>query len=176
LVAPGVALLGDAACQVFSTHGSGIGIGLIAARIVGDTVASAHASGQDIGSVQALWPYARDFHRKWGGLPGSSDAFRRFSQGLAPLDGRDLFDSGILSVSMLRAGLEQRDVSVGPLELPGLALRAAIHPALTAKLLPVLARMPLIATLARSYPWAPPVDTPVLRRYESLMGKLVDGI
>jgi hypothetical protein len=34
-----VALIGDAACQVFSAHGSGIGAGMIAGKLVVDTVA-----------------------------------------------------------------------------------------------------------------------------------------
>ena len=37
--APGLALVGDAACQVFPAHGSGIGMGLIAGRMLADAVA-----------------------------------------------------------------------------------------------------------------------------------------
>ena len=47
-----VALLGDAACQVFSAHGSGVGIGLIAARMLADTLAS--GAGPD--SVRGALP------------------------------------------------------------------------------------------------------------------------
>jgi flavin-dependent dehydrogenase len=174
LVAPGVALVGDAASQVFSTHGSGIGIGLIAARLLGETLVEAHAAGGDIGSLDALWPYACRFHRRWGGLLGSSDAFRRFTQRLSADESRDLFDSGILTAAMLRDGLEQREMSIEPAELPSVIFSAVTHPWLAAKIVPVLARMPLISTLARSYPMGPPEDTPVLERYESMMAKLVD--
>lgn len=176
LIAPGLALLGDAAGQVFATHGSGIGIGLVAAKLLGDTVVRAHHAGRDIGELDALWPYPRTFHRRWGGLLGASDAFRRFSQKLTPHEARDLFDSGILTESMLRDGLEQREMSVGGTELPRLMARAALRPWLSAMLLPVLARMPLISLLAHSYPMEPPEDTPALARYERLMAQLVDTV
>src|SRR5690606_38217140 len=53
-----VALVGDAARQVFSAHGSGIGIGLVAARLLADTLAQGRTPRD----------YAVAFQRRWGGL------------------------------------------------------------------------------------------------------------
>ncbi len=98
-----VALIGDAACQVFSAHGSGIGAGLVAARVLADQLTE-HAS---------LEAYAVSWHRRYGGLFAGYDAFRRLSQTLAPHEIEHMLDSGLLDDWGARAGLEQRLPSLG---------------------------------------------------------------
>ncbi|MBK6856734.1 MAG: hypothetical protein IPG97_09370 [Microthrixaceae bacterium] len=73
--APGLALVGDAACQVFPAHGSGIGIGLIAGTMLADAVADA----ADPGDERTLWRYQAGFQHEFGGVLLASDIFRRLS-------------------------------------------------------------------------------------------------
>jgi menaquinone-9 beta-reductase len=93
-----VALLGDAACQVFSAHGSGIGSGLIAASVLADTLAEGRSPFQ----------YAVRWQRKWGGLFAGYDAFRRFSQTLSAQEIERLMRARLLDEAGAKAGLEQR--------------------------------------------------------------------
>jgi flavin-dependent dehydrogenase len=93
-----VALLGDAGTQVFSAHGSGIGLGLVAARQLADALAS--GAGPE--------GYARDFHRRWGTLLASYDLLRRASQRLSARHVGWMMRSGLMNESSVRAALEQR--------------------------------------------------------------------
>jgi flavin-dependent dehydrogenase len=100
-----VALLGDAASQVMSAHGSGIGLGLVAARQLADALASGEGPEG----------YARAFRRRWGLLLGSYDVFRRLSQRLSARQVSWLMRSRLLNETIVRAALEQRM----PLSIPG---------------------------------------------------------
>ncbi len=80
LAASGVALVGDAACMVFPAHGSGVGTGLIAARILADAV----VSDVDPGSEAALARYRAAFHRELGGVLAAYDVLRRMLQATRP--------------------------------------------------------------------------------------------
>jgi flavin-dependent dehydrogenase len=102
-----VALLGDAASQVMSAHGSGIGIGLVAAR----QLATALAAGEGPEG------YARAFRRRWGLLLASYDAFRRLSQRLSARQIAWMMRAGVLDERSVRTALEQRL----PLPIPGRA-------------------------------------------------------
>jgi flavin-dependent dehydrogenase len=92
-----VALLGDAACQVFSAHGSGIGAGLVAARMLSDALANA----------EDPWAYSVAWQRRFGGLFAIYDEFRRFSQSLDPDEVERLFDAELLDARGALAGLRQ---------------------------------------------------------------------
>ncbi len=140
-----VALLGDAGCQVFSAHGSGIGAGMVAARMLADAL------------VQHGDPcaYAVAWQRRFGGLFAAYDVFRRFSQTLEPGDLDRLVTSGLLDESAARAGLVQR---LPTLELGGLGrrLRAlARERDLARRLAPVGARMAAAGALYARYPRDP---------------------
>lgn len=93
-----VALVGDAACQVFSAHGSGIGAGMVAGRMLGESLARG----------RGVEGYARDWWRRYGAQYVFYDLFRRFSQLLSPRDMERLMSIGVLSEGRLLAGLEQR--------------------------------------------------------------------
>jgi len=93
-----VALLGDAGSQVFSAHGSGIGVGLVAARQLADALtrgAGPHG-------------YARAFRRRWGMLLASYDLFRRLSQRLSARQVSWMMRAGVLNETSVRTALEQR--------------------------------------------------------------------
>lgn len=108
LASDSVALVGDAACQVFAAHGSGIGAGMIAGRML----AQALANGDGPHAYAAAW------QRRYGGLFAAYDAFRRFSETLRPTDLDLLMDSGMLDPEAARAGLEQRLPDVAAASLP----------------------------------------------------------
>jgi flavin-dependent dehydrogenase len=175
-VAPGVALLGDAGSHIFSSHGSGIGISLIAARILSEAVGMAYASGADIGTVESLWNYPKKFHRRYGGLLGFADAMRRFTQSLTADETRMMFDEGILTVGMARDGLGQFKPTLAPGEaidqLRGLMKTLP----LAAKLVRVLGRIPAIYTLAANYPGRPAQSRVTVSAWDYAMSRLVESV
>lgn len=177
LVSHGVALLGDSACQVYATHGSGIGMGLVAGRILADTVSSAMHGRKDPGSPEALWGYGAAFHRRWGSLLGAADAFRRFTQLLSVDDIETLMGEGLITPSVLEDALGQRMPTVRTAELPSVVRGVLRSPGLAQRLLPVVARIPLIDLVASTYPLR---DTPHIQvdlyRYERRMRWLVDSV
>jgi len=97
-------MVGDAACQVYASHGSGVGMGLLGARALAD---AAHGE-TDPGSDAVLSRYAASFLRAHGGLLAGSDAFRRFVQGARPSELDAIMKSGLLDPALARAALIQR--------------------------------------------------------------------
>jgi menaquinone-9 beta-reductase len=134
-----VLLLGDAACQVFSAHGSGIGAGLIAARVLADTL----AGGGDAQAYSVAW------HRRWGGLMAGYDLFRRFSQKQSAGDFERLMDAGLLDEHGARAALVQRFPELDLARALSTARGLARHPALVATLARVGAAQALYARYPR---------------------------
>ena len=176
LVAPGLALLGDAAAQVFSSHGSGIGIGLLAARLLADVVGTAYAGGGDIGDLESLWDYPKRFHRQYGGLLCGSDVLRRFSQSLSLEETQTLFERGILTVGMARDGLGQFS--------PGLHLNETLDQVrglmkslpLAAQMLRALGRLPAISALNSRYPGRPAQARVTVGAWDFAMKRLVESV
>ncbi|MEZ4470848.1 MAG: FAD-dependent oxidoreductase [bacterium] len=166
LTHPGLALLGDAACQVFPAHGSGIGIGLIAARLLADSTASA----ADPGARAVVWRYGAQFHHQWGGLLAGYDLFRRLSQSLAPEETAALLASGLLTPTGTRAALAQRLPRVPLRDLPKLARGLTRTPRLGTRLLAVLGWMPAITAWAKRFPQVP--DEAARDRWASRMDAL----
>lgn len=104
LVAPGFALLGDACCQVFPLHGSGVGNGLIAARMLAEAV-----KGQtDPGATRTLWSYQVAFQREIGAVNAANDVLRCFSQKLDSGQVDELTNRGLIGSRSIEAGLGQR--------------------------------------------------------------------
>jgi flavin-dependent dehydrogenase len=121
-----VALLGDAACQVFPAHGSGIGAGIVAARMLAESLA-----GGSLRDYEVAW------HRRWGGLFAAYDAFRRWNQDMDPQLLDELMATGVIDATVARAGLDQTmpRLSLGALPPKALALRRQ------PRILPGLARL-----------------------------------
>ncbi len=167
--APGVALVGDAACQVFPAHGSGIGISLVA----GAMLAEATAGVDDPGDEGALWRYQAAFQRDHGGTLAAYDVVRRLSTRLGTRGVTEMFRSGLVGADSSAAALRQEWWSPAPSELPRLAAGLAARPALAARVLPALARASAAHRLYEQYPVEP--DDAALhrwsRRADALLGR-----
>ena len=149
--APGIALVGDAACQVMAGHGSGIGFGLIAGRLLADAV----GTDGDPGSAEALWRYQSGFLREFGATLGAYDAVRRMSVALGPGGVEELFASGVFSESLVRPGLEQRLGSLAPAEALAAGRALAVRPSLARVVVPALAAMGAARAVYATYPTRP---------------------
>jgi flavin-dependent dehydrogenase len=142
LVYDRVALVGDAASQVFPAHGSGIAQGMIAAR----TIAEALAGSGD------LLDYAVTYQRRWGALLASYDCFRRFSQRLSLEEVRSLMSSALFDSATSAAGMGQRWPVPAPEQAQAKITAALADPRLAARLLKVIARMGAVTGLYKAYP------------------------
>lgn len=168
--APGLALVGDAACQVFPAHGSGIGMGLMAGTALAESVAGA----DDPGDEATLWRYQSAFQHEHGGVLAAFDAFRRMSTALGGDGVAGMVRAGLLTEAMTVGGLDQRWQVPDPMAVPGMAARLARVPGVAAQMLPTLARGQVLLRTGRSHPDQP--DEAALarwdRRVERLLGRL----
>jgi len=142
LGAGGVALVGDAACQVYATHGSGVGMGLCAARLLADAV-----SGDDPGSEPVLHRYTMQFQRRYGGLLAGADAFRRLSQSLDHRHIAALIEDGLLDEKVLASGMAQRLPDAGARWLLERVIRGLGAPGTSARIFPTVLRMLALSAL-----------------------------
>lgn len=166
-VAAGLALVGDAACQVFPAHGSGIGMGLLAGTALADAVAGA----ADPGDEATLWRYQASFQHAYGGLLAAFDAFRRMSTALGGLGVRRMLRAGLLNENLARAGLDQRWQVPDRRSLPTMAYRMARVPSVAARMLPLLARGQLLYPMGGRYPAE--VDIGALARWDRRVDRLL---
>lgn len=165
--APGLALVGDSACQVFPAHGSGIGISLVAATML----AEATADQDDCGAADTLWTYQSSFLREHGGTLAAYDLVRRLSTRIGTAGVAAMFDAGLVGEGSTRAGLEQRWWTPPPSQLAELAPRLAGRPALAAKVMPTLARAKLAHRMYAAYPEV--ADEASLQRWSSAQQRLL---
>ncbi len=147
LAGGGLALVGDAACMAFPMHGSGVGAGLLAGRILAEAV----SSRRDPGSAGALGLYNRRVQRRIGAVHGVYDLVRAWAQRLGPEQQERLWSSGLLPSAALEAGHEQRLVRPGL----GLALKALAGarraPRLALSAAPLAVRVPALLAARRLY-------------------------
>jgi flavin-dependent dehydrogenase len=137
-----VALLGDAACQVYGAHGSGIGAQLVAAKVLADALASGRGPEG----------YARAWQRTWGGQFAGSAVFAAFSRGLATDDLARLIRAGWIGAWSARPTMEQRSPGPPPLrELPQLGRGFLSEPGVALRVAPVLARIAATRMVWRLY-------------------------
>lgn len=169
LGASGVALVGDAACQVFPAHGSGIGIGLVAGTILAEQV-----SGRaDPGSTEALWAYQHAFHSEHGGTLAAYDTFRRCNSALGSDGVRRMFRSGLFTTEMGGSGLDQRWSEPTQTQTVAAARAYRRDPGLARSMLPWLARCAVAARLGGRSPAEP--DLEGLRAWDRRLGRVVGG-
>jgi flavin-dependent dehydrogenase len=147
LVAPGIALVGDAACMVFPAHGSGVGFGLLAARTLAESVDAA-----DPGNERGLNRYAAAFLRRWGGTLAAYDLFRRLTERLDASAQGALIRAGVVSAASMRRGLDQRLPYPGPDDVAAFASVVTRVPRLAARAALVVARMPALVAAYGAYP------------------------
>lgn len=167
ITAPGVALVGDSACQVFPAHGSGIGMGLMAGRMLSDVVADTG----DPGNPDTLWRYQEGWHRAFGGPLAAFDGLRRMSTALGTRGVQAMIAAGLMSEQMVRAGLDQRWDPPPPGDLFGMAGRLARHPGLAATMVPMLLRSQLAGRQGERYPDDP--GEAALWRWEHRMARVL---
>jgi flavin-dependent dehydrogenase len=145
---PGCVVIGNAACQVFPAHASGIGVGQIAGKILAETV----GLYRDPGSHEAVWRYQAAFQREIGCLLGAYDVFRRLSQSLSPDDLHFLFESEMMNATTTLSGLAQQMPDISPLMGLRIASGGIRNPALLAKFATATSKMKLVYFLYKSYP------------------------
>jgi flavin-dependent dehydrogenase len=104
LAVAGFALIGDAGCQVFPAHGSGVGAGLVAARLLADAVATHGAPG----SPNVAQAYERAFWKNRGRVHVAYDLLRRGVQRLGTRGVASLMSSPLMRPNTARASLDQR--------------------------------------------------------------------
>ncbi|HVI02644.1 MAG TPA: hypothetical protein VM869_28255, partial [Enhygromyxa sp.] len=144
-LAPDPRLLGDSGCQVFSAHGSGIGVGLLAGKMLAESLVRG----------DGLPGYQRRFMREQGGVLAAYDVFRRYSQHMHTDDLLTLMRAGLIDAESSAAATAQR--------LPTLDLKTAKHklealtraPTQALALAPTVARMAAAVGLYRAYPDEP---------------------
>ncbi len=146
--APGIALVGDAASQVMPGHGSGIGFGLIAGKVL----AEAGAGAADPGDADVLWRYQSAYLREFGAILAGYDAIRRMSVKLGPEGVEELFASGIFSPPLVLPGLEQKLGMLSPSETVDAARTLSRRPHLARIVVPALAAMTAARALYPAYP------------------------
>lgn len=169
LAGSGVALVGDAACQVYAAHGSGVGMGLVASR----TLANAVARSRDPGDARALRRYERRFHRRYGGLLAGSDAFRRFSQTLDRDDVEALLRSGMLDAELFAMGLSQKPARLRPTWIARKIASVVEHPERARQVAPAVLRVLALQTLLARIP--PPRHPTAARLFDRAVAFLVGG-
>ncbi len=155
-----VALLGDAGSQVYAMHGSGIGVGMIAAALLARTLAQ--------GGTPEDYNYA--WQRRWGGLMAGSALFCRYSATLSTDDVHALFGSGLMPPSLAREGLDQGILLPDLVELPGLSLSLARHPVVALSMTPMVSRLGALYALYRTFPRDPAKIPAFEARVARLMG------
>lgn len=131
LVSDRVAAVGDAAYMVFPAHGSGVGMGLVAGRLLALSLAEGFG----------LRGYAAIFMRRYGGTLAAFEIMRRFTQTLTQEELRRLLDSGLLGSFSIRKVLAQRFPLPGPRDLLTLVSGAIREPVLAQRFSLVLGGM-----------------------------------
>jgi len=170
ITAPGLALVGDAACQVFPAHGSGIGIGLVAGSLLAEAVADA----DDPGDPERLWAgYQAPFQRSEGADLAAYDVMRRASTHLDGAGVDALVRSGLVDERTARNGLDQRWAPPSPADTARGLVRLARNPRVGRALAPFLTRAQLAHRHARRHPAE--LDLDALDRWAQRDRRLVEG-
>ena len=165
--APGLALVGDSACQVFPGHGSGIGFGLIAGRMLAESTADA----ADCGDEETLWRYQHGFQEQHGGLLAAVDAFRRMSTALGTEGVARMISAGLLDEDVTRAGMDQRWAAPSIAALPGAVMSLVKAPSVAKVMVPRMARAARLRGLGARYPEQ--VDIAALGQWETKVERLL---
>ncbi len=164
----GAALVGNAACQVFPAHGSGVGMGLIAGKLL----AQAASNHGDPGAAEATWAYQARFHRLHGRTLAAYDVFRRLSNRLSGDDVDAMLAAGLIEPDNSRAAMEQRMAGFRPAVIGRTALGALRAPTRAARMVPALARMQQVHAAYLEHPRRP--DDDALRRWSHRVAALFD--
>jgi len=166
LACPGAVLMGDAGCMIYSAHGSGVGFGLIAGRILAEVV----GTFDDPGCAEATWAYQSRFQRRHGGTLAAADLFRRDVQRLGGEAVADLMTAGLVSRASALDGLQQRLPGASAGSLLAAARGLLRTPSTTLRLADLPAKMNRVRDLYRRYPRRP--DIAALGRWSAQVSEL----
>jgi len=167
LSGPGVALLGDAGCQVFPAHASGVGAGLVAARLLSEAV----RRSADPGDEGATWAYQRAFQRQLGATHAAYDALRIGVQQLSQEQAARMFSRGLVTVSQSRAAMKQCLPSLDPRTAAPDPRVLLGESGLAAHLTPRLVRMGLAWALCQRHPARPSISR--LRTWARRLARII---
>lgn len=170
LTAPGLALVGDAACQVFPAHASGIGTSLIAGRMLVDAAADA----ADCGAEDVVWRYQHRFQERFGGHFAALDAFRRMSTELGTEGVARMVRAGMVDAASTKQMLDQRWAQPALSTLPANLWALATNPKLAKVMVPRLARGALLRPMGKTYPRT--VDLAALTRWDAKVRRLLGPV
>lgn len=137
-----VVRVGDAAGQVFASHGSGVAHGLLAASQLADVLA---AGGSP-------WDWNVRWQRTWGAELLAANHFARFSRTLEPDALRLLVASGLMPPRLARQALLQQPSRVAAVDLPRVLLGAWRARTIVQRIAPVLATLLRLERHQRNYP------------------------
>ena len=165
LVAPGIALVGQAGCQVFPAHGCGVGASLIAARELGKAV----GGRGDPGSLEALWRYQVSFQRERGAVHCAYDRFRKVVQSLETNELEALYRAGLITTGGMSSTMNQRLITMTSSDRRSLSRGALREPRLAARMAAGVGPMQAVYLTGRCVPpW--PVGR-LLRKWSRLVGR-----
>jgi menaquinone-9 beta-reductase len=159
IVEGSTALLGDSARQVFTVHGSGIGIGLIAARVLADVL----KEGAPLDVYRVRWM------RSYGALQATYEVFRRFSADLTVDELRVLVEAGLMNAKAAGPTMAQRWPAIDPAAWLVSGVGALKEPALAVRLAAVGATMALVRALYAVHPRDPKAVAAWGKRVERLL-------
>ncbi|HXW52529.1 MAG TPA: hypothetical protein VEL47_00360, partial [Myxococcota bacterium] len=123
---------------VYAAHGSGIGLGLIAAKILAGVITEAASSGRDLGQMRVVKKYQNQFHRIFSRRLKFAEGFRIFSQGLDQERMSSLIRSGLVDETLTKQTLNQQEARLPWQSLPSFVINAARYPGLFSSLAPAL--------------------------------------
>lgn len=165
--APGLALVGDAACQVFPAHGSGIGSSLLAGRMLVDATIGA----SDCGDETVLWGYQHAFQQRFGGMFAALDAFRRMSTALGTAGVTRMVHAGMLDLDVAKQVLNQQWGQPSLRALPRSVWGLVTSPKIAKVMVPYLTRGALLRGMGARYPER--VDLDALARWDAKVERLL---
>lgn len=106
MVASGLMIIGDAACQATPLMGRGVGMAMVGAAIAADAASFALEAG-DTGTA-GLWSYNHAFMKERGAHMAALDCLRIFLQGIPEKDFSWTLSKGMLDAGEIKAALSGR--------------------------------------------------------------------
>lgn len=159
LVEGPVVRVGDAAGQVFASHGSGVAAGLLAAWQLGEV----------LGAGGTPWDWNVAWQRTWGADLVAANHFARFSRDLDLSTLRRLSGSGLMTPRLARQALLQRPSRLELGDLPRLIVGAFRARTIVRRIAPVASTLLKLERHQRAYPSQPAHLGPWIARRDALL-------
>ena len=147
-VSDGIALIGDSACHVFPAHGSGVGSGMIAARMLTDAI-STH---DDPGKLDALWDYQANFQKDRGAVHAAYYVFSQLIQSMSENDVQTLINKGLLTKENILLSLNQHMPVPGIRSIISILTGSVFSPLIGFKFLSQFPKLAAVSMLFSNYP------------------------